>query len=105
EAVSEGAGPESWASVAHPGPVPHHDAPQSGGGPSAAGREYAAQRPALGRAAQEDALEIIAQGQPRPGPGQGEIGGAVGQPTGHGPGVGFEGGIPAFLEVSLSDLG
>jgi hypothetical protein len=37
------------------------------------------------------------------GAGQGEIGGAVGQPTGHGPGMGFKGGLPAFLEVSLSD--
>ena len=59
----------------------------------------------LAGAAQEDALEIIAQGQPRPGSGQVEIGRAVGQPTGDGQGVGFEGGVSAFLEVSLSDLG
>jgi hypothetical protein len=37
--------------------------------------------------------------------GEVEIGRTVGQQTGHGPGLGFEGGISAFLEVSLSVLG
>ena len=52
-------------------------APESGGGRSAAGGKHPAQRSTPGPAAQENALEIVAQGQHRARAGEGEIGGLL----------------------------
>jgi len=87
--------------------LPYHDAPEPGGGSSAAGGEHpvAGRGQGSGAATQAHALDVVAPWQSGTGASPAKTAGAAGQQTGDGTGLGPEGDVSTSVALPIPALG